>query len=34
MSVNGVNYYQCGPTWFTRNYVDGDVAYVATNPPR
>jgi hypothetical protein len=31
--VNGVTYYQCDSTWFTRSYVDGNVAYVVTNPP-
>jgi hypothetical protein len=33
MSVNGITYYQCGSTWFTRSYVDGNVAYVVTNSP-
>ena len=33
MSVNGITYYQCDSTWFTRSYVDGNVAYVVTNPP-
>jgi hypothetical protein len=33
MVVNSVNYYQCGSSWFTRSYVDGNVAYVVTNPP-
>jgi hypothetical protein len=33
MSVNDITYYQCGSTWFTRSYVDGNVAYVVTNPP-
>jgi hypothetical protein len=31
--VNDITYYQCGSTWFTRSYVDGNLAYVATNPP-
>jgi hypothetical protein len=31
--VSGVSYYQCGSTWFTRSYVDGNIAYVVTNPP-
>jgi hypothetical protein len=30
---NGVSYYQCGSTWYTRSYVDGNVAYVVTGPP-
>jgi hypothetical protein len=33
MSVNGITYYQCDATWFTRSYVDGNVAYVVSNPP-
>jgi hypothetical protein len=33
MPVNGTTYYQCDSTWFTRSYVDGNVAYVVTNPP-
>jgi len=33
MVVNGVSYYQCGSMWYTRSYVDGNVAYVVTNPP-
>ncbi|HEX3418514.1 MAG TPA: hypothetical protein VHT21_19230 [Stellaceae bacterium] len=31
--VNGITYYKCDWTWFTRSYIDGDVAYVVTNPP-
>jgi hypothetical protein len=31
--VNGIHYSQCGSTWFTRSYVDGNVAHVVTNPP-
>ena len=33
MTVNEVTYYQCGSTWFTRSFVDGNLAYVVTNPP-
>jgi hypothetical protein len=32
-AVNGISYYQCGSTWYTRSYVDGNVAYVVTGPP-
>jgi hypothetical protein len=30
---NGVSYYQCGSTWYTRGYVDGNVGYVVSGPP-
>jgi hypothetical protein len=30
---NGVSYYQCGSSWYTRSYVNGNVAYVVTGPP-
>jgi len=32
-AVSGIYYYQCGSTWYTRSYVDGNVAYVVTGPP-
>jgi len=32
-SMHGTYYYQCGSTWYTRSYVDGNVAYVVTGPP-
>jgi hypothetical protein len=32
-AVNGISYYQCGSTWYTRGYVDGNVGYVVTGPP-
>jgi hypothetical protein len=33
VTVNGVNYYQCGPNWFAKAYVEGEQAYVAVAPP-
>ena len=30
---NGASYYQCGSSWYTRGYVNGNVAYVVTGPP-
>jgi hypothetical protein len=30
---NGISYYQCGSNWYTRSYVNGNVAYVVTGPP-
>ncbi len=31
--VDGVTYYHCGPTWYSRAYTDGNVTYVVVNPP-
>ncbi len=31
--VDGVTYYHCGPTWYSRAYTGGNVTYVVVNPP-
>jgi len=31
--VDGVTYWQCGSTWYTRTFSGGDVTYVATRAP-
>jgi len=31
--VNGVGYYQCGPTWYQRAYSGGSTTYVVINAP-
>jgi hypothetical protein len=31
--VNDITYYRCDSTWYTRSYVDGNIAYVVNNPP-
>jgi hypothetical protein len=31
--VNGVTYYNCGPTWYRRGYGGGSVTYVVVNAP-
>ena len=31
--VNGVTYYQCGTTWYSRGYVNGTVNYVVVQKP-
>ncbi len=31
--VDGVTYYNCGPTWYSRAYTGGNVTYVVVNPP-
>ena len=31
--VNGVTYYNCGPTWYNRGYGGGSVTYVVVNAP-
>ena len=31
--ANGVNYYQCGSTWYTRAYQGDAVVYVPSGPP-
>ena len=33
VTVSGVNYYQCGPNWFQKAYVNGEMSYVAVAPP-
>jgi hypothetical protein len=33
VTVSGVNYYRCGPNWFEKAYVQGELAYVAVTPP-
>lgn len=32
-TVGGVNYYRCGPNYFQKAYVEGEMAYVAVAPP-
>lgn len=32
-TVNGVIYYQCGPTWYTQAYGGSGVLYVPVPPP-
>lgn len=34
VNVGGVGYYQCGPTWYQRQYSGGSTAYVVVNPPQ
>lgn len=31
--VNGVSYYRCGSSWYTRSYVGGDIVYSLSAPP-
>jgi len=31
--VNGVSYYQCGASWYSRGYVGGSVTYIVASPP-
>ena len=31
--INGSTYYQCGSTWYSRGYVNGNVTYVVVQPP-
>ena len=31
--LNGVGYYQCGTTWYSRAYQSGNVVYMACPPP-
>ncbi|MDB4433493.1 hypothetical protein N9166_02020 [bacterium] len=31
--VNGVTFYNCGPTWYNRAYAGGSVTYVVVNAP-
>jgi len=31
--VNGVSYYNCGPTWYSRAYAGGNTTYVVVNAP-
>jgi hypothetical protein len=31
--VNGVSYYNCGPTWYNRAYSGGSTTYVVVNAP-
>ena len=31
--VNGVTYYNCGPTWYSRAYTGGSVTYVVVTAP-
>ncbi len=33
VKVSGANYYQCGPNWFQKAYVNGEMSYVAVAPP-
>ena len=33
VTVSGVNYYHCGPSWFQKAYVQGEMSYVAVAPP-
>jgi hypothetical protein len=33
VGINGVNYYQCGNTWYRRGYQDGTVVYIVGSPP-
>lgn len=32
-TVGDVNYYRCGPNWFQKAYVEGEMAYVSVAPP-
>jgi hypothetical protein len=31
--VNGVTYYSCGGTWYSRGYQTGSVTYIVVNAP-
>ena len=31
--VDGVTYYGCSGTWYTRRYVSGSASYVVVDPP-
>jgi hypothetical protein len=33
VAVGDVNYYQCGPSWFQKAYVNGEMSYVAVAAP-
>jgi hypothetical protein len=33
VKVNDVNYYHCGPSWFQKAYVNGEMSYVAVAAP-
>jgi hypothetical protein len=33
IQVQGVAFYQCGPSWYTRAYISGNVSYVVSTPP-
>lgn len=33
VTVNGVTYYQCGSTWYSRGYESNTVVYIVSNPP-
>jgi hypothetical protein len=32
-AINGAMYYQCGTTWYSRGYVNGNVNYVVVPKP-
>ena len=32
-SFDGIVYYKCGSTWYTKGYQSGDVVYIASDPP-
>jgi hypothetical protein len=32
-NVSGVEYYQCGSTWYTAGYSGGGVVYMPVAPP-
>ncbi|MFO7496108.1 MAG: hypothetical protein R6X05_10815 [Desulfobacterales bacterium] len=31
--ANGVTYYQCGATWYSRGYQGSSIVYMVTGPP-
>src|SRR3546814_4300206 len=31
--VNGISYYSCGTTWYSRTMAAGSVTYAIVNPP-
>jgi hypothetical protein len=31
--INGVSYYNCGGTWYSRGYQGGNVTYIVVNAP-
>lgn len=33
VSINGATYYQCGTTWYSRGYMNGNVNYVVVPKP-
>jgi hypothetical protein len=33
VTVGDVNYYHCGPSWFQKAYVQGEMSYVAVAAP-